>query len=191
MILKPLIYLIAFLSILSTAQAYEPVPECRTRPEFFSHGKVLSSVKALPHLVFIGKRAIYYTENKSTGFRLWGEQSFVKGQSRIVCASMANSDSQSFSIYAPTLIDLRGDKSIGDSYWQFHMIANTQQFGIWNKKSRLFPKTTDLELGLVKTGAHVQAIQISKDQFELQFSRESDKMIEILSIRFDAVTDIP
>jgi hypothetical protein len=191
MTMNPMIYLIAFLSFLSMAQANEPVPECRTRPEFFSHGKVLSSVKALPHLVFIGKRAIYYTENKATGQRLWGEQSFVKGQSQIVCASMANGDSQSFSIYAPTLIDLSGDKSIGDSYWQFHMIANSKQFGIWNKKSRLFPKTTDLEAGLAKTGAQVQAIQISKDQFELQFSREFEKTIEILSIRFDAVTDIP
>lgn len=189
--MKPLIHLLALLTFSSLAWGNNPVPECRTRPEFFSHGKSLPSIDSLPHGVLVGQRAIYYTENRSTGFRLWGEQSFVKGQSKIVCASMKGSEDQSFSIYAPTLIDLSGDKSISDSYWQFHMIANTKQFGIWNKKSRLFPKTTDLKSGLAKVGAQVQVIQISRDQYELQFSRESEKTIEILSIRFDAVADVP
>jgi hypothetical protein len=193
--LKPLIYFVALMTVSLSAWANKPVPECKTRPEFFTHGKILPSIKALPHLVLIGQRAIYYAESKAGDFRLWGEQSFVKGQSRIVCASIKESpketDSQSFSIYAPTLIDLSGDKSIGDSYWQFHMIANPQQFGIWNKKSRLFPKTTDLESGLLKIGAQVQVIQISKDQFEIQFIRETEKMVETLSVRFDAVADVP
>jgi hypothetical protein len=189
--LKPLIYFVAFLAFSSSAWANKPVPECKTRPEFFSHGKVLPGIKTLPRLVLVGKRAIYYAESKTGGFRLWGEQSFINGQSKIACASMKESDSQSFSIYAPTLIDLSGDKSIGDSYWQFHMIANPEQFGIWNQKSRLFSKTTDLESGLSKVGAQVQVIQISKDQFEIQFIRESEKMMETLSIRFDAVADVP
>ncbi len=190
---KPLLSFIAIFAVSFSihAQAHQAVPECKTRPEFFTHGKFLSSIRSLPHMLLIGQRAIYYAESKTTGFRLWGEQSFVKGQSRINCASMKEAETQSFSIYAPTLIDLSGDKSIGDSYWQFHMIANPQQFGIWNKKSRLFSKTTDLEAGLAKIGAQVQVVQISKDQFELQFSRETDKMIETLSIRFDAVTEVP
>jgi hypothetical protein len=188
--MKPLLYLVAFLSISALAWGHDPVPECRTRPEFFSHGKPLASVRSLPHMLLVGQRAIYYVENRSTGFRLWGEQNFIRAEEKIVCASMAKSEDQSFSIYAPTLIDLSGDKSIGDSYWQFHMIANAKQFGIWDKKSRLFPKTTDLEAGLAKIGAQVQVIQISRDQYELQFSRESDKTVEVLSIRFDAVSDV-
>jgi hypothetical protein len=189
--MKPLIYFVAFFSFLSTVWANEPVPECRAKPEFFSHGKVLSSVKDLPKVVLIGKRAIYYVENKSTGFRLVGEQSFVKGQSQIVCATMPEATPQSFSIYAPTLIDLTGDQSTGDSYWQFHMIANAKQFGIWNKQSRVFSKSKDLESGLAKTGAQIQVVQISRDQFEIQFSRELDKTNEVLSIRFDALSQIP
>ncbi len=175
----------------ATAFAKDPVPECRTRPEFFSHGKVLPSIRSLPHMVFIGKRAIYYVENKNSGSKLWSEQSFVKGQSKIVCATMKESEEQSFSLYAPTLIDLSGDKSVGDSYWQFHMIANPKQFGIWNKKSRVFPRTKDLEEGLAKIGAQIQAVQISGDEYELQLIRETEKTIETLSIRFDAVSTLP
>ncbi len=189
--MKPLIYFLVFFSFLANSWANDPVSECRTKPEFFSHGKVLTSIKDLPKVVLIGKRAIYYVENKNSGFRLVGEQSFVKGQSRIVCATMPEVSSQSFSMYAPTLIDLTGDQSIGDSYWQFHMIANEKQFGIWNKQSRVFSKSKDLESGLAKTGAQIQVIQISRDQFEIQFSRESDKTNEVLSIRFDALSQIP
>jgi hypothetical protein len=189
--MKPLIYLTVFILISGWAWGSNQVPECKSQPDYLSHGKVLSSVKSLPRMVYIAKRAIHFIEGKDNGFRLWGEQSFVRGQSRIVCASNAGLNNQSFSLYAPTLIDLSGEKSNAESYWQFHMISNPEQFGIWNKKSSIFSQTKDLEAGLKKIGAQVQIIQISRDEYEFQFSRETNKTFEILSIRFDAVPDIP
>lgn len=170
--------------------ALDKVSDCQSRPEFLE-AKSLSTLKALPSMVFVGKSAQYYVEDKSDHFRMWGEQSFIKGSSRIVCASASGEKSRDFSIYAPTLMDLTGDKSVGDSYWQFHMVANSKQFGIWNQKSRLFSKTNDLEAGLGKIEGQVQFLQISHDEYEMIITRENATTLEVLSVHFDAISNLP
>lgn len=180
-----------FIMLLSSfALAAKAVPECRTKPDFVNRSGTVLNLKSLPQMILIGKKAEHYVENKSTGIKIWGVQSFKKGNSKLICATPSKAENESFSIYAPTLIDLTNGKTIGDSYWQFHMIANSKQFGIWNKKSRLFPKTKDLESGLAKIGAHIQIMQHSRDEFEMLFTRETESTLEVLSIRFDAVSGL-
>jgi hypothetical protein len=186
---------IFFVIILTTlwmapAFALDKVSDCQSRPEFLE-AKSLSNLKSLPSMVFVGKSAQYYVEDKNDHFRMWGEQSFVKGSSRIVCASATTEKSRDFSIYAPTLMDLTGDKSVGDSYWQFHMVANSRQFGIWNQKSRLFSKANDLESALGKIEGQVQFRQLSHDEYEMIITREDAATLEVLSVRFDAISNLP
>lgn len=185
-------HLIAFASLIFAVPALgvQSVQSCRQSPEFLNSTKTAINPKALPALVFVGTSADYYVENKASKMKLWGQQSFKTGKSAIVCADAGTTARESFSIYAPTLIDLTGTNSTGDSYWQFHVTADLKYFGIWNKKSRLFPKTKDLESGLSKTGAHFQFYHISRDQYELVLIKESVRTLEVLSIRFDAIRNL-
>jgi hypothetical protein len=189
--MKAQLVFIIGLIITSSAFGVSTVPECQNRPEFLTQGRTLPNLKALPSFVYIGKRADYYIENKATGLKIWGEQSFLRGESKIVCASAGRDQSQSYSMYAPTLIDLSKDKSLGESYWQFHVIANAKQFGIWNKASRVFSKNKDLESGLAKIGAQVQFVQLSHSEYQFVFTRETDQTLETLVIRFDAIPNLP
>jgi hypothetical protein len=183
-----LITLCIFISF--SVKAAGPVSVCSEKPDFLSQQRVSLSLKNLPRVVLVGTSAEYYVETKSTGLKLWGRQSFKSGKSEIVCGQMGQSQNSSFSLYGPTLLDLSGEKNVGDSYWQFHMIANTKNFGIWNKKTWLFPKTKDLEKGIEKTGAQMQVYQISHDEFEMVLTRDSDQAVETLSIRFDAIQNL-
>jgi hypothetical protein len=173
------------------AMAVSKVPECEKKSDLVSEGRPLPSLKALPPLVYVGKSAKYSVEMKSQDGRLQGEQSFVKGESRIACASGQFQKPTSFSMYAPTLIDLTGAKNIGDSYWQFHMTADQKHFGIWNQKSRLFSNSKDLDEGLSKVAPQIQVFQLSHDEYEVIFTRETEQSIEVLSVRFDSVSKIP
>lgn len=171
--------------------AVTKVPECEKKSDLVSEGRPLPNLKALPPLVYVGKSAKYSIDMKSQESRLQGEQSFVKGESRIACASGQFLKPASFSMYAPTLIDLTGTKNIGDSYWQFHMTADEKHFGIWNQKSRLFSKSKDLEEGLSKVASQIQVFQLSHSEYEVVFTRETEQATEVLSIRFDSFEKIP
>lgn len=172
------------------------VSECNKRPDFL--GQVRSSsirtIENLPSMVFVGRKAEFYIEDKTQNLKILSQQSFTRAESKILCASAALAKSeksvQGFSMYAPTLIDLSGDKKIGDSYWQFHLSAEAEKIGLWNKRSRVFSSSKDLETGLQKTGARYQFVQISHDEYELILIKETATTIQALSIRFDAVRDV-
>ncbi len=172
------------------------ISECNNRPDFLNsiRGSAMRNLEALPQMVFVGRRADHYVEDKTQNLKIWSQQSFTRAESKVLCASAALSKSEKlskgFSIYAPTLIDLSGDKKIGDSYWQFHLVAEAEKIGVWNQKSRVFSKIKDLEEGLQKTGAKYQFFQLSHDEYELILLKETSTSIEALSIRFDAVRDI-
>lgn len=185
-------FLIAVVTLLpALAGAASKVPVCEKQAEGFPQGSLLPGLKALPPKVYVARKATYWAESKGRQVQMQGEQSFINGESRIVCASTESGKSESFSIYAPTLIDLTGTRNIGDSYWQFHMIANSKEFGIWNQKSRLFPAGRDLEEGLSKIASQIQVYQISRDEYEIVLIRENDQVTENLAIRFDSYSKIP
>ncbi|PIS11781.1 MAG: hypothetical protein COT73_02160 [Bdellovibrio sp. CG10_big_fil_rev_8_21_14_0_10_47_8] len=175
----------------SSAFAVSRVSECISRPGFLTNAFPSVSLKSLPALVFVGKQADYYVEGKKKNLRLWGQQSFTRGEEKIICATLPSSqESDAFAIYAPALIDLSEEKKTGNSYWQFHMMVRPDKIGIWNKASRLFSKSRDLEEGLKKIGAQYQFFQRSRDEYELFLIRETDSITEYLSIRFDAVPEV-
>lgn len=188
--MKAHLLVIMILAASSVSWSASTVPECAARPEFVTRTGPVLNLKSLPPMILVGKKVDYYVENRTSGLKIWGVQSFKKGDSKILCASSGNFVSESFSMYAPTLIDLTDEKVVGDSYWQFHMIANLKQFGIWNKKSRIFSATKDLDAAFSKIGAQVQIVQHTHNEYELLFTRESEQSIEVLSIQFDAVSSL-
>jgi hypothetical protein len=170
--------------------ASRPLAKCANRPEFILSHRSPIAFKNLPPKIFIAQVANFYVENKSQTFQLWSEQSFLKGSSQFICGKYDNGKSESFSLYAPTLMDLSGEQKLSDSYWQFRMIANTKQFGIWNQKTRIFTRSKDLESAIAALGAQVQFFQISEDIYEMLITRETESYNETLSIRFDTVSDL-
>lgn len=170
------------------------VSECNTRPDFLNQVRpsAIRNIDNLPQMVFVGRKAEFYVEDKTQNLKILSQQSFTRAESKVLCASAAAVDksSRGFSMYAPTLIDLSGDKKIGDSYWQFHLSAEADKIGVWNKRSRVFSSSKDLEAGLQKIGAKYQFVQISHDEYELILIKETANTIQALSIRFDAVRDL-
>lgn len=170
--------------------------ECQIRPDFLNNPKstLVKNIDALPHLVFVARKADYYVENKEQSFKLWGQQSFTRVDSKVLCATIPafheGLQDLRFSIYAPTLMDLTGDQKVGDSFWQFHLMADGTQVGIWNQKSRMYSKAKDFESRLAKMGVQVQVFQISHDEFEVILTRESKQFTETLSVRFDSVSEV-
>lgn len=175
----------------SQGWASNQVRECTEKPDFISRGRLLANLKALPPIVFVARKASYFVENKQTGKQIQGEHVFNKSSPRIVCADTGFAASESFSIYAPTLINLSDSQKMADVYWQFHMTVSPTQLGIWNRKSLIYSKTADLEEGLAKTGAQSQFRQTAHDQFELLLSREDGAWSETLLIEFDGMLRIP
>lgn len=178
------------------AQASKPilvVPSCENLPELFSSQEVGATVKnleSLPRMVFVAKHARYYVESKKHSFQLVSHQSFVKGESKILCSTPSNVVEKSFSLYAPTLIDMTENKKVGDSFWQFHVSVGKTQLGVWNQKTRLF-KSKDIEKSLAQEGVQIRILQASNDEFEMIFTRDNNEFSEKLSIRFDAINKIP
>ncbi len=178
------------------SQAANPpvvVPSCENFPEFSSSqesGTSIKNLEALPKMVFIAKRARFQIESKKHSFQLVSHQSFVKGESKIICSTPSDVVEKSFSIYAPTLIDLTENEKIGDSFWQFHISVGKTKLGVWNQKTRLY-NSKDIKKSLAQSGIRLRILQTSHDEFEMIFSRESNEFSEKLSIRFDAINKLP
>lgn len=176
--------------------AVSKVPECQKRPEFLSRAKnsAIKNMESLPRLVFVAREADFYVENKNQAFKIWGQQSFTRIESKILCANVSAVEPQNqslrFAFYAPTLMDLTGDQKVGDSFWQFHLNVDGSRLGIWNQKTRMFSKVRELEAQMSKMGVQVQIFQISRDEFELVLKRENKSSLEALSIRFETVAEI-
>jgi hypothetical protein len=189
------IYITLILSLFSlSAFSASKVSDCQSRPDFVSgwRSSSLRSIDALPKMIFVGRKADYYVENKKENLKIWGQQSFVRAESKIICASapVTMENNLGFSMYAPTLLDLTRSDNSGDSYWQFHLMPAPKQFGIWKQKSRLFSKAKDLETALSRIGAQIQIYQVTHNEYEMVLTRESEQSFEMLSVYFDAVSDI-
>ncbi len=171
------------------------VSDCDKPPEFVSSikGTEIISTENLPKMVFVASRAEYYVENRNSNLKIWGKQSFKNPESEIMCASGTQtlSESQGFSQYAPTLLDLTSDKKTENSYWQFHMMADKKNIGIWNQKSRIYSQIKDVGQALAKIGGQVKILQTSHDQFEMKIVKEIGANIEVLVVYFDAYSKIP
>lgn len=171
---------------LQTAFAKDVIPNCDRAAEMeTSRREVVGGFSQLPKMMLVGRLANHMVEvrEKDHTVLLHGRQSFINAKSEIVCATTDLKEAKTFSLYAPTLIDLK-NKS-GNSFWQFQMMANSTQVGIWNAKSRIESKSADLEKFLKSSGAQVRLYQVSHDQYELVLSKENGSQKESLSIIYD------
>lgn len=143
-------------------------------------------------LLLVGKKATYQVVTNGGQLKVIGEQSFESGVSKIVCGGgQIGASLFSFSIYAPTLIDLQKDNDSKISFWQFHLTVDNQKFGIWNKKSRLVSHAKEnWEEVLERYGIKAQVYQISKSLYEIQFQRQLDSNFEQLIIRYDVASEL-
>jgi hypothetical protein len=151
----------------------------------------IKSLDQLPKKIFVAQSADFLISEKVSGLKLWGRQSFVSGEEKVVCATLRKSSETGFSMYAPTLIDLSGAHTVGNSFWQFHMIATEQRAGLWNQRSRFSARSGDFLARLQEAGVRVYGEIISSSQYQLHFVRENDGASEHLRIRYDLTDDLP
>jgi hypothetical protein len=187
--MKNFVLMLIFLNFIQDFAFAGKVPSCEGQQEIFSPsnlGVVVKNIESMPKMIYVAKRAKYLIESKKHSFQLAATQSFLQGESKILCSTLSRVADKGFSIYAPTLIDLTDEKKTGNSFWQFHVSIGQSQLGIWNQKTRMFDKNKEVEKSLTAAGLQLQILQISHDEFDLIFSRENGEFSEQLVIRFDA-----
>lgn len=155
----------------------------------------VKSVDQLPKKIFVAQTADYLIASKTSETKLWGRQSFVSGEGKVLCATLKDQSKDvsqvGFAMMAPALIDLSEAHSVGNSFWQFHMTINDQHVGIWNQKSHFTPKSADFLQRMQENGIKVYGELLSPDHYQLHFVRESVNGIEHLRIRYDLTNDLP
>jgi hypothetical protein len=191
---KKILFLVINCSLVSISVLAAPkVSECEKAPEFLNLQKTASLLKgleALPNMIFVGRIADHYVQTKSGNLKMWSQHSFKLGKSSILCASARGSMDFISSIYAPTLLDQSRDRSVGNSFWQFQLVSENQKFGVWNRKSRLLNSGESIEKALLKLGIQVQVFQVTHEEFDLVFTKETETAIEVLAIRYDSVPSL-
>lgn len=170
------------------AFAKDVIPACdRAVESDVSRREVVGGLDLLPKMLLVGRVANHMVEVRDNNqtILLHGRQSFINAKSEILCATSNNKNVKVFSLYAPTLIDLSKKEKSATSFWQFQLMANSTQVGIWNAKSRIESKSASLEKFLKSTGAQIKVYQISHDQYELVLSKIIGNQKELLSIIYD------
>ena len=146
----------------STGRLLQPefnsAPHCQDRPEFLTEmrsGDFLGGLSRLPETVLVAREAEFYVEGGSE-LKLYGYQSFLKkgpGSSQVLCGNHAPEARERFSLVAPTLIDTHKKSKIGQSLWQFQMVADGSKYSFWNMKSPSFTQQEALEQWAKSAGA--------------------------------------
>lgn len=187
---------ILFLFVLSAGAhtfAASKIKECGQRQDIVStrFRQNVSSTQ-MQGLLLVGKKATYQVESANGKFKVISEQSFETGVSKIICGSgKAEFAKQSFSMYAPTLIDNRKQSDASFSFWQFQISADDSLFGIWNKKSRVLSQTKEAwDEVLEKHGIHYQIFQLTKNLYEIHLQKSSETALEQLLIRYDVASEL-
>jgi hypothetical protein len=175
--------------------SFTDAPHCEGRPDFITEVRpeIIGGFEKLPHLILVASDAEYYVESKVNGedIKIHSYQSFTstnpKEKSKIVCGSAKNIESSRFSLFAPTLIDTTNDKKVGQSLWQFQVLADKQGFSVWNKRSLIFSEQDSMAKALSQFGGNYRIYQISHDQYEVVISKDEQQTTQYLSVKFDAV----
>jgi len=168
---------------------------CDGRPDFITEVRpeLIGGFEKLPQLVLVANEVDYYVESKNqdNNLKIHSYQSFTttrpKEKSKIVCGSYKNVDAFRSSLFAPTLIDTTKNKKVGQSLWQFQMLADKEGFSVWNKRSLAFSENENLEKALLKFGGNYRIYQLSRDQYEVVVSKDTEDLTQYLSIKYDAV----
>jgi hypothetical protein len=151
----------------------------------------IKSLDQLPKKIFVAQTADYLITSKTSETKLWGRQSFITTEGKVMCATLKDQGRTGFAMLAPTLIDLSETHTVGNSFWQFHMTIDDQHVGIWNQKSRFSPRSSDFLLRMQEGGIKVYGEMVSSTRYQLHFVRESPTVTEHLRIRYDLTNDLP
>ncbi|WP_413289122.1 hypothetical protein [Bdellovibrio sp. HCB337] len=178
--------------------SFTEAPMCEGRPEFITEVRpeIIGGFEKLPQLVLVANEAEYYVETKNSdnGLKIHSYQSFTatspKEKSKIVCGSSKNAEAFRSSLFAPTLIDTTATKKVGQSLWQFQMLADKEGFSVWNKRSLAYSENESLEKALMKFGGRYRIYQLGKNQYEVVVSKDSADVTQYLSIKYDAVKSL-
>lgn len=172
-------------------------PECGDqRPEFLtgSRQEVPGGWKSLPKTVLVARDAQVWVEGKTKSgspVRLFAVQSFVNPETRqfgrVVCGQSPQDFHERFSLIAPTLIDASPDRKVGDSVWQFQVIANAGQFSVWNRKSPSMTRSTTIKNLLETEGSGYRLFQVGQREFDLVVQKDVAGVTQTLVIRYEAL----
>lgn len=176
---------------------FRTAPDCQERPEFLSEMRndFLGSLARLPETVLIAREAEFYVEGSEKGeaLKMHGYQSFLqKGLrgSEVLCGNSAPQLKERFALFAPTLIDTRKIPQVGQSLWQFQMMAENNRYSIWNMKTPSFKQGEALEDYLKTSGASYKIYQKTHSEYELLLIKKTEGVTQYLSITYDAVPQI-
>jgi hypothetical protein len=178
--------------------SFTEAPGCDGRPEFITEVRpeLIGGFEKLPQLLLVANEADYYVETKNheNGLKIHSYQSFAttspNENSKIVCGNSKNIEAFRSSLFAPTLIDTTKNKKVGQSLWQFQMLADKEGFSVWNKRSLAFTEGENLEKALLKFGGNYRIYQLSNDQYEVVVSKDTEGLTQYLSIKYDAVKSL-
>ena len=162
------------------------IPKCEEKPSFLSERKeeIVQGLDGLPRMILVARKASHYIESRSGKTHLLSEQDFKgTGKSTITCASLADALPRSYSLYAPVLLDLTEKKKSPNSLWQFQLMANAKELGVWNHK-------TVLDSKWLNQNASLKVYQLTHDEFEIMLIREFGGQTEYLSVRFEAISSL-
>lgn len=170
-------------------------PECETRPEFITEMRteIPGGLKALPKTVLVARDAEMWVEGSDAGkaVRVHAYQSFVQQKSRanakVLCGSTPADFSNRYSLVAPTLIDSSADRRVGNSMWQFQVIADHKGYSVWNKKSPSLSNADHLESLMQDMKTTYRVYQVSHNEYELLLQKEDAGVVQTLSIRYEAL----
>ena len=169
----------------------QQVQKCDQRPAFLNPEHSLNPIQAqlIQNQVLVGKKAEFYVEapnGDGSLSQVYTSQVFKDKKSKVICGQSQDAKKM-FSIFAPTLIDNSAEKKVGDSFWQFQINAQTNQFASWNRRTQAFKGSQILEKTLASVGADYKIYQISEKEIQIIFSKEQDGVSQFLSIQYDLV----
>lgn len=170
-------------------------PECGERPEFLNENRtpVAGGFGALPKAVLVARDAEMWVEGSSDGspVKMHAFQSFVKPKTRalgrVLCGSTPMNFSDRFSLVAPTLIDVSAGRHVGNSVWQFQVIADNKGYSVWNKQSPSFSKASQLENLLRDQKSEYRLYQLNHNEYELLIQKDVAGVTQTLSVRYEAL----
>ncbi len=173
---------------------FHSAPDCQERPEFLTElrNDFLGSLSRLPETVLVAREVEFYVEGNQKGepVKLHGYQSFLKkdvGSSEVLCANSAPDLKERFALFGPTLIDTRKQPKVGQSLWQFQMMAEGSKYSFWNFKTPSFQQNETLEKYLKGTGASYKIYQKTHTEYELLLVKQIEGVTQYLSITYDAI----
>lgn len=170
-------------------------PNCDGRPDFITEVRpeIIGGFAKLPQIVLVANKAEYYVESKNSesGFKVHSYQSFTSPaanqDSKIICGSSKGTENFRYSLFAPTVIDTTQTKKVGQSLWQFQLLADKAGFSVWNKRSLAFQDGENLEKALMKFGGNYRIYQLNRDQYEVVVSKDTPGIAQYLSVKYDAI----